>query len=384
MQQRRATAAVWNTSGYILAAGELGVTTDTGIIKIGDGVNAWVDLDIAFDSLYLPTLGKAADSDLLDGISAASFVQVADTSTDALADKVARRLSDGKLKATAGTATDEVVNYAQMVAADELNRRIPMGRTLTTATTLLATDMQTMILVNNTNRSSMVQLTIPTNASVPIPIGSWFNLYAFGVGGAVVVNTGITLRGDARVYGNYGVIRIVKINTDTWLVVYRSDPADAYAKCFAYMDTAVTGRSSGWQHIAVNNESYDSHNGHIAGLISGDDTDTVGKQTNRFTVPAGQAGMYKVSGMSSMICATSTASIQARILKNGTVFSGSHGASSVASNSAQALTGEKLISLAEGDYIGMQAFCSTGTWESYISENVSGGSTSWLTVERVS
>lgn len=81
MQQRRATEAVWNTSDYVLAPGELGVTTDTGIIKIGNGTSPWSELEIAFDSEYLPILGKAADSELLDGVSADFFIKEADTST---------------------------------------------------------------------------------------------------------------------------------------------------------------------------------------------------------------------------------------------------------------------------------------------------------------
>lgn len=45
MQQRRATAEQWLLADPILAAGELGIETDTGSFKIGDGVNTWLILD---------------------------------------------------------------------------------------------------------------------------------------------------------------------------------------------------------------------------------------------------------------------------------------------------------------------------------------------------
>jgi hypothetical protein len=114
MQQRRATEAVWATSGYVLANGELGVTTDTGIIKIGNGVSAWSDLDPAFDSQYLPILGKAADSDLLDGISSGGFWQTADATTAATASKLALRTGTGTIKAAVAAASDDVVVKSQL------------------------------------------------------------------------------------------------------------------------------------------------------------------------------------------------------------------------------------------------------------------------------
>jgi len=44
IQLRRDTASNWNTANTVLAAGEPGVNTDTGQIKIGDGTTAWSDL----------------------------------------------------------------------------------------------------------------------------------------------------------------------------------------------------------------------------------------------------------------------------------------------------------------------------------------------------
>jgi len=41
IQQRRGTAAEWLAANPVLAAGEIGVETDTFKMKIGDGVLAW-------------------------------------------------------------------------------------------------------------------------------------------------------------------------------------------------------------------------------------------------------------------------------------------------------------------------------------------------------
>lgn len=41
MQQRRDTGANWAASNPVLAAGEVGVNTDTGELKVGDGTTTW-------------------------------------------------------------------------------------------------------------------------------------------------------------------------------------------------------------------------------------------------------------------------------------------------------------------------------------------------------
>ena len=45
MQQKRGTASRWASINPILLAGELGVETDTTLMKIGDGTTHWNDLD---------------------------------------------------------------------------------------------------------------------------------------------------------------------------------------------------------------------------------------------------------------------------------------------------------------------------------------------------
>jgi hypothetical protein len=44
-QFRRGTAAEWTLANPVLAEGEIGIETDTGKHKIGDGTTEWGDLD---------------------------------------------------------------------------------------------------------------------------------------------------------------------------------------------------------------------------------------------------------------------------------------------------------------------------------------------------
>ena len=55
-QMRRGTLAEWISSGTILAEGEPGYETDTGLYKIGDGVRRWQDLPRYLTEEDLPDL----------------------------------------------------------------------------------------------------------------------------------------------------------------------------------------------------------------------------------------------------------------------------------------------------------------------------------------
>ena len=44
IQFRRGTAAQWTAANPVLAAGEMGVETDTTLFKIGNGSTAWTSL----------------------------------------------------------------------------------------------------------------------------------------------------------------------------------------------------------------------------------------------------------------------------------------------------------------------------------------------------
>lgn len=56
MQQRRGTSTQWTNADPVLAAGEIGVETDTNQFKLGDGVSVWSDLS------YFQNLGDLGTS----------------------------------------------------------------------------------------------------------------------------------------------------------------------------------------------------------------------------------------------------------------------------------------------------------------------------------
>jgi hypothetical protein len=73
MQQRRGTAEQWTIADPVLAAGEIGIETDTSQFKIGDGVNLWSELSyfVSEDALAV-TLGDYVEVSLLgvpDGVA---------------------------------------------------------------------------------------------------------------------------------------------------------------------------------------------------------------------------------------------------------------------------------------------------------------------------
>lgn len=217
MQQRRATEADWATSGYVLAPGELGVTTDTGIIKIGNGTSPWSELDPAFDSQYLPILGTAANSALLGGVSVDSLVKIADTSVTATANKYVQRTADGGVKGTDATENDELTSLQQMTAALAANKLLLVSQTVTANATLALGDANSIVYVNHSSLSANVQITVPNNSAVAYPIGTIIQVTARGAGGAKLIPaSGVTLNGDVIAMPGWGTVRMVKYSTNTW------------------------------------------------------------------------------------------------------------------------------------------------------------------------
>ena len=54
IQVRRGTASEWTESNPILASGEFGYETDTGMLKVGNGTTTWSQLDyVTADVVHL-------------------------------------------------------------------------------------------------------------------------------------------------------------------------------------------------------------------------------------------------------------------------------------------------------------------------------------------
>jgi len=67
IQLRRDTASTWAVANPVLAAGEPGINTDTGQIKIGDGSTTWNDLSYSLTGPTGPSSGDDLHSFLLMG-----------------------------------------------------------------------------------------------------------------------------------------------------------------------------------------------------------------------------------------------------------------------------------------------------------------------------
>lgn len=217
MQQRRGTAAQWTTSNYVLAAGEIGVSTDTGTIKIGDGTTHWMDLPVLFQNQYLGKTAKAADSFLLNGVDGSNYITVYNGTTTPTADKFAVRTSTGTLKAVTAAASDDVTTLAQLQSSQL--RLSP--RTVTAAATLALTDQNGIVFVNNSSLTTQIQITVPPNSgtgSVAFPIGATLELISIGAGGLKVIpGSGVTITGSTNGYPSYGGVRLIKTGTNTWI-----------------------------------------------------------------------------------------------------------------------------------------------------------------------
>lgn len=261
MQQRRAAESVWNTSEYVLAAGELGVTTDSGIIKIGDGTNTWSELDPAFGSEYLTILGKAADSNLLDGIDATGFLQTADADTNATADSIAKRLADGTLRVAQAVTNDDAPRWAQvqseiddriLAAEDDLRLQL-VGRSVSANFTLELADISRLVLASHASATAFVTATVPLNATLAFPIGSWIDICAAGAGFVKIVGAGgVTINGFPYVYPNYGVSRLLKVGVNTWFPMpYGDHHQQKLPKIRVYQSGSVNYTTSPtWQGVA--------------------------------------------------------------------------------------------------------------------------------------
>jgi hypothetical protein len=82
---RRDTAANWTSNNPTLAAGEIGVETDTGKFKIGDGSTAWTSLAYIIENFPIDSLSDV----VIDGTPANNEVLAYDTATGKWINKTA-------------------------------------------------------------------------------------------------------------------------------------------------------------------------------------------------------------------------------------------------------------------------------------------------------
>lgn len=111
-QFKRGLASAWERNNPILAAGEPGWTLDTHILKIGDGVTAWNDLEI-FSNLEIDEkdIQKAVNQYLEEHpiqIKTDTTLSVAGQPADSAAIRENCVFSSDTLILTAGDADDNI------------------------------------------------------------------------------------------------------------------------------------------------------------------------------------------------------------------------------------------------------------------------------------
>jgi hypothetical protein len=122
IQIRRDTAALWNTTNPILAAGEFGYENDTTKLKIGDGTSTWTSLGY-YTLLNDGITSTAAELNILDGVtSTTAELNILDGVTSTTADL---NILDGVTSTTAElnildgvTSTTAELNYVDGVTSN--------------------------------------------------------------------------------------------------------------------------------------------------------------------------------------------------------------------------------------------------------------------------
>jgi hypothetical protein len=206
MQQRRDTAANWTSNNPTLAAGELGLETDTGGIKIGTGSTAWTDLAYA-------ATGTVTSVTAGTGLSGGTITS---SGTIAINTAVTADLT------TAQTLTNKTLTTPQLNDA-KINLAFD-AQTGTTYTVVLS-DSNQVVTMNN---AATNVLSIPTNASVAYPLGTQINVLQIGAGQTTIsaVTSGTTtilstaaVADAPKLRARYSSATCIKADTDLWYII---------------------------------------------------------------------------------------------------------------------------------------------------------------------
>jgi len=260
IQLRRGTATQWTSANPILAAGELGVETDTVKAKIGDGALAWNSLpyfggDVSTTATQtLTNKTISVDNNTLSGIAATSFV-LSDASGNIDGTVAQKAIPSGDVVGTSDTQTLTNKTLTTPVISSISNSgtiTLPTGsvtlasltgtetltnKTLTDPKINLAFDAETAsytaVLANDgqvvtMDNASPNTFSIPTNASVAFPIGTQINVLQIGAGQTTIqavtsgttsiLSTGATAAAP-KIRARYGAATCIKAATDLWYVI---------------------------------------------------------------------------------------------------------------------------------------------------------------------
>ena len=143
IQFRRDTAAAWTAANPILAAGELGLETDTTYYKIGNGSTAWTSL--AYGSIQ----GAIPSSTVTSAMIVDGTIVAGDIANDAI---TTAKIADDAV--TAAKLADTTVTAGTYTTADitiDAQGRITAASSGTIAVSELAADSVTTVKILDAN-----------------------------------------------------------------------------------------------------------------------------------------------------------------------------------------------------------------------------------------
>lgn len=91
-----------------------------------------------------------------------------------------------------------------------------------TTYTFVASDQGRMITFG---AASATAVTVPTNATVPFPIGTQLHIIQLGTGQVTIAGAGgvtVSSAGGLKLESQYSGAELLKINTDAWVLVGRT------------------------------------------------------------------------------------------------------------------------------------------------------------------
>jgi hypothetical protein len=209
LQNRRDTAANWTANNPTLAAGEIGLETDTAKYKMGDGTTAWNSLTYAY------TAGAAGATGPTGPIGATG-----PTGVTGITGPTGPVGATGPTGPTGATGPNGVTGPTGATGATGAGGVEAVNPQTGTTYTFVLTDKDDLVTASN---ASAQTYTIPLNSSVAFPTGSLVNLIQIGAGqvtvvgagGVTVASTGAT-SAQPKTRAQYSVLTLIKAGTDTW------------------------------------------------------------------------------------------------------------------------------------------------------------------------
>ena len=251
IQVRRDTAANWTLANPVLAAGEPGAETDTGSIKIGDGIRNWTSLPyvagVTLGSSAPPTIGSAsagvslsaARSDhshaLPANISATTLTSTGNASVGGSL-TVAGSLLGGSHKHTA----EDINNFAAAVFA-QLAASVKAGTNVTAEV-----DPAALTITLSSKGGGSIPLSVTTQPVDAVAQNGAATFTAAAVGGAVAVtyqwqsssDNGATWASIPNAVG--GTLSLTSLTPDQNNTLYRMRAVSGEEEVFSQAAKLVT------------------------------------------------------------------------------------------------------------------------------------------------